>query len=180
MDSFTLEPSAASSQSVRGDTVSRTVFQTFLTYLQDTQLAQWVSGSPSLLGYPTILVLHTVGLALLVGGSVAVDLRLLGVARAAPVGAVGPLFRLMWIGLAINAATGVLLFIADAVGKAHQPIFWAKLACVAGGVWVMMRLGPMVDGAQPADGRGGRRLAVASLVLWTGAMVSGRLMAYLK
>jgi hypothetical protein len=95
-------------------------------------------------------------------------------------GAVGPLFRLMWIGLAINAATGVLLFIADAVGKADQPIFWAKLACVAGGVWMMMRIRPMVDGAQPVDDVRGRRLAVASLVLWTGAMVSGRLMAYLK
>ena len=35
--------------------------------LQQTRLALWVSGSSSLLGYPTILTLHTIGLALLVG-----------------------------------------------------------------------------------------------------------------
>lgn len=152
-----------------------------LTYVQETSLALWVSGSPSLLGYPTILALHTVGLAMLVGGSVAVDLRLLGVARASSLAATRPLFRLMWTGLVINAATGTLLFIADAVHKAGQPVFWIKLACVAGGVWLVVRTAAIVaaapDGPAPISAQG-RRLALLSLALWTGAIIAGRLMAY--
>ena len=85
-----------------------------------------------MLGYPAILTLHTIGLALLVGANIAVDLRLLGVARRGPLIALAPLFRVMWIGLALNTVSGILLFMADAVRKASQPIFLIKLACVAG------------------------------------------------
>jgi hypothetical protein len=156
---------------------------TLLTFLQETPLALWVSGSPSLLGYPTILTLHTVGLALLVGASVAVDLRLLGVARAMPLEALAPLFPIMWIGLAINTASGVLLFMADAVRKAGQPVFLIKLACIAGAVMVvlMMRgrvMRPSTTGP-PAASTHPRALALASLVLWAGAIAAGRLVAYL-
>jgi hypothetical protein len=150
-----------------------------LTSLQETSLALWVSGSPSLLGYPTILVLHTIGLVLLVGPSVAISLRLLGVAKAAPLSAMSPFFRIMWIGLVINAVTGVLLFIADALHKAEQPVFWIKLTAIAGAVLVLLRTRRIVfglsDGVTPSEGRG---LAVAALLFWTIAMVAGRLMAY--
>jgi uncharacterized membrane protein len=155
-----------------------------LTYLQETSLALWVSQSPSLLGYPTILTFHTVGLALLVGGSVAIDLQLLGVARAAPLSASAPLFRLMWPGLAINGLTGLLLFMADAVNKAQQPVFWVKLVCIGGAVAVLIQIRAVVAAAPPdvptpLTARG-RTLALVSLVFWVGAIVAGRLMAYLK
>jgi hypothetical protein len=45
-----------------------------------------VRESRSIWAYPTILTLHTVGLALLAGLSIAVDLRMLGVARRVPTG----------------------------------------------------------------------------------------------
>src|SRR5712691_9192702 len=35
----------------------------FFTWLQDTPFAHWVASDPSLLAYPTILTLHTVGMA---------------------------------------------------------------------------------------------------------------------
>jgi hypothetical protein len=153
-----------------------------LTALQETRLALWVSGSASLLGYPAILTLHTIGLALLVGGAVAVDLRLLGVARAAPLDALPPLFRIMWAGLALNTVTGVLLFIADAVRKASQPVFAIKLLCIAAAVGVLVRIRAMVlhpRAAVTGVPARARALAVASLVLWAGAIGAGRLMAYL-
>jgi hypothetical protein len=152
-----------------------------LTFLQETAVAQWVSGSSSIFGYPTILTLHTVGLALLVGPSVALDLRLLGVARTGPLAAMAPLFPIMWTGLAINAVSGVLLFIADAVHKAGQPIFWIKLLCIAAAVVVLLMIRALLArpaGAETGSSPSARRLAVASLVLWTGAIVAGRLMAY--
>jgi hypothetical protein len=51
----------------------------FFTWLQDTTFAHWVASDPSLLAYPTILTLHTVGMAIVVGTCVVMDLRLLGV-----------------------------------------------------------------------------------------------------
>ena len=154
-----------------------------LTFLQETHLAQWVSGSSSIWGYPTILTLHTVGLALLVGLNVVIDLRILGVGRTGPLAAMVSLFPVMWAGLAINTVTGVLLFIADAVRKAGQPVFLVKLSCIVCAVVVLVLLRPIVSRA-PARDTGpspvpARRLAVASLVLWTGAIAAGRLMAYL-
>ena len=49
--------------------------------LQQSALAVWVS--ESVWAYPLILTAHTVGLALLVGGSTLFDLRLLGAAPVA-------------------------------------------------------------------------------------------------
>ena len=154
----------------------------FLTSLQETSLALWVSGSPSLLGYPTILVLHTVGLAMLVGANLVVDFRMLGVARGAPWPALYPLFRLMWIGFALNAITGLLLFIADAVRKVNQPVFLVKLAFIAVAIVVLVLIQRAVRAVvqAPVPGRARREAPRgAVLVLWTGAIVAGRLVAYM-
>ena len=154
----------------------------FMTSLQETSLALWVSGSSSLLGYPTILVLHTVGLAMLVGANLVVDFRILGVARGAPWPALYPLFRLMWIGFALNAITGLLLFIADAVRKVNQPVFLVKLAFIAVAIMVLVLIqravGAVVQPPVPGE-PGAKLLAVLSLVLWAGAIVAGRLVAYM-
>ena len=40
-----------------------------LQRLQDSAFSMWVVGSDSLWSYPTILTLHTVGLALIVGAA---------------------------------------------------------------------------------------------------------------
>ena len=50
----------------------------FLDWLMNTSIAQWVGMSPSIWAFPTVLVFHTVGLALLVGTNVIIDLRVLG------------------------------------------------------------------------------------------------------
>jgi hypothetical protein len=42
-----------------------------LAWLQSTTIAVWVAESHSLLAYPTVLFLHTVGLAVVVGASTA-------------------------------------------------------------------------------------------------------------
>ena len=50
--------------------------------IEGSTLAAWVRESPSIWAYATILTLHTVGLAIVVGANVVVDLRLLGWATA--------------------------------------------------------------------------------------------------
>jgi hypothetical protein len=154
------------------------------SWLEQSALAVWVSESPSLWAYPAILTLHTVGMTMLVGASVAIDVRLLGFVRELPAAPLRKLFPLMWIGFWINAVSGSALFIAHATEKAVQPVFYAKLGCVAVAMAtaVLMRR-RLVAAAIPSPAgqpsSSTRTLALTSIVMWAGAITAGRLMAYL-
>jgi hypothetical protein len=155
----------------------------FFTWLQDTSFAHWVASSPSLLAYPTILTLHTVGMAIVVGTCVVMDLRLLGVGEGVPLDALQGAPRLVWTGFLINAATGLALFTTDAEHKATQTVFFIKLALIFLALIVYGRIRVLVFRrpealAAPISSEV-KALAAISLVLWTGATVAGRLMAYL-
>src|SRR5258705_4684204 len=155
----------------------------FFTWLQDTTFAHWVAGSPSLLAYPTVLTLHTVGMAIVVGTCVVMDLRLLGVGEGVPLSALAGAPRLVWTGFVINAVTGIALFTTDAEHKSMQTVFFVKLALSFLALIVYARLRRLVfrktaAGAASTSGEV-KALAAFSLVLWTGATVAGRLMAYL-
>jgi len=156
------------------------------TSIEGSTLAAWVRESPSIWAYATILTLHTVGLAIVVGANVVVDLRLLGWATGMPTETLRALFPIMWTGFAINLASGLLLFIADATTKSGQRVFWVKLTCIALALLVARtiakRLRRSGSGAAVHDSTGSaqlRTLAWLSLLLWAGAIVAGRLMAYL-
>ena len=151
-----------------------------LTSLEHSGVATWIRESPSIWGYPTILTLHTVGLAVLVGANWALDLRLLGVARQIPLTALEKTFRVMWIGFWVNALSGVALFAADATTKGTTSVFMWKLALIAVGVVVIVLLKRVVyrQGAAPVAGPAARTLAAFSLAIWVVAIALGRWMAY--
>ena len=152
-----------------------------LERLQDSAFSQWVVGSDSLLAYPTILTLHTIGLALVVGAAAIVCLRALGVGADIPIAIVGGTFRMFWIGFAINLISGVILFAAEATDKGGQPVFYVKLTLILAALVTTSRLVRVLadDRAALSTPSAGRRLAGLSLALWSGAIVAGRLMAYL-
>ena len=152
-----------------------------LERLQDSAFSQWVVGSESLLAYPTILTLHTIGLALVVGAAAVVCLRALGVGTDIPTTVVRGTFRVFWVGFVVNLTSGVVLFAAEATDKAAQPVFFVKLILILAALVTTARLRRVLGDDHPAT-RGpatGRRLAGLSLLLWSGAIVAGRLMAYL-
>lgn len=150
----------------------------FLASLEGSGLATWVREAPTVWAYPLVLTLHTFGLGVVVGVNTVVDLRLLGFGRNLPLASLRPSFPIAWWAFALNAITGVLLFITDATHKAHQTVFGVKLGLIALAFVAMLRLRRIVyeapDGPDEAKG-----LAVASMLLWIGAIVAGRLMAYL-
>jgi hypothetical protein len=147
-----------------------------LTQLEQSSLATWIHESGLLYGYPLILFLHTLGLSTVVGLSVGIDLRLLGVASRIPLASLDKVFGLMWAGFALTAATGVLLFVADATKHASNPAFFVKLTFVGGGVATVVLLRRRVF----HGGERGRFLAAASLGCWFLALSAGRLMAYVS
>jgi len=157
--------------------------------LEQSSLPAWIREGGTLTGYPLVLFLHTLGLSVLVGLSVALDFRLLGFAPSTPLQALARAFPVMWAGFALNAATGALLFAADATRHFANPAFFVKLACVA---LAMVCLGLLqrnefrVTGAgdNPVDvasvGMRGKILAALSLTAWLFALAAGRLMAYIN
>ena len=151
--------------------------------LQDSDFGVWVSSSPTIWAYPTILMLHTVGLAMVVGPNAVLDLRLLGAGAAIPLRALRPVFRVMLVGFIINASTGLALFITEAGDKGESWVFWVKLSIIALALLVAARTRRLVflrAGATTSDeiSLGVKLLALSSLALWLGAITAGRLMAY--
>jgi hypothetical protein len=150
--------------------------------LQDSAFADWFLGSDSIWAYPTVLTLHTAGLAILVGASFVIHLQVLQGAGAIPLRRLLPLYRFVWIGFVINLLSGLVLFVTEAADRVVDPVFYVKLAAIAAalGLGVVVRRRADRPPAPEATGSPSRSLAVASLALWTIAIVAGRLMAYLK
>jgi hypothetical protein len=154
----------------------------FLGSLEHTRLSIWVRESGTIWSFPTILLLHTLGMSIVAGGNAIIDLALLGFWPAsAPVRPLSKYFPLIWIGFWINAATGTLLLMADATLKLTNPDFYVKMAFILAGVIVLHLMqkafrDPVLDSA--AVPRSAKGLAWASLICWFGAITAGRLLAY--
>src|SRR4029079_3224464 len=151
--------------------------------LQNSAFTDWFLGSSSIWAYPTVLTLHTVGMAILVGASFVINLRVLQVSGLIPLHRLRPLYRFIWIGLAINLASGLVPLVTEAADRVVDPVFYVKMASIAVAlvlvVVVKRRSIDLPGSPQAASGRA-RSLAAASLTMWTIAIVAGRLMAYLK
>lgn len=150
--------------------------------LQASGISTWLRESQSLWAFPFVLALHTIGLGLIVGSTVVVDLRILGSASHTPLKPLERFFSIMWIGLAINVASGLMLFAKEAATVGISRVFWTKITLIALSIWVLMRIkrkvfdDPLIDQRPISDHA--RALALLSIVLWVGAITAGRLMAY--
>jgi hypothetical protein len=155
----------------------------FAEALQQTAIARWIGESGSLWGYPTILFLHTLGLATLAGLNASINLRILGMAPALPMAPLVRFFPVMWAAFAMAAISGTLLLIADATTKLGQTVFWVKLLFVALAVVNMQMIrsrvfnDPLI-GQRPLASNA-KLLAITSTVFWIAATIAGRLIAYI-
>jgi hypothetical protein len=155
----------------------------FLSSLENSGFATWLRESPSVFAYPTLLAFHTFGMAFLVGMTVAIALRSLGVARSLALAPLESFFPFVWIGFWVSAVSGVLLLAIDARTFLTMPAFYIKILAIAGAVVSARLLRAEVFGASAhSSGRSvssrGKVLASAVLVLWTIAITAGRVTAY--
>ena len=150
----------------------------FLT-VESTALSTWLRDSPSLWAFPFVLILHTVGLALLVGTGLAVAGRALGLARGVPLTALVPWLRVLWLGFWLNAASGVLLLIAYPTKALTNPLFYAKLALIAAALAALWPLlGRIRRGIEGDVGARLKAAALVSLGCWAASITAGRFLAY--
>lgn len=153
-------------------------------WLESSALAIWVG--ESLWGYPIMLGMHAIGLAIVVGIFVMLDLRMLRVIRGVSFNAFLSLFRLAWIGLIFNALSGSALFTSQATTFVESAPFLIKISAVIVGVilgvLIQKRLKVRVadwDESGTNIETSAKVLATLSLVCWIGAIFAGRLIAYL-
>src|SRR5215471_4869110 len=118
----------------------------FLRTIEDTGISTWLRESESPFVFYFVLLFHTFGLALLVGANALVDLRLLSFFPSIPLAPLKRFFRIMWIGFAINATTGVLLLISYPTKALTNPVFYAKLTMIGSAIWIMTKLQKQVLG----------------------------------
>jgi hypothetical protein len=155
----------------------------FFVWVEQTPLSLWVRESPSLWAFPFVLYLHTLGLALLAGINVALDLWLLSGTTRSPRIAGAGFFRTMWLGFAINAVSGVVLLIAYPAKALTNWVFYAKMVLIVLALIALERVRQEVFvGTRPGDvitvTSRARTLAIASLACWAGTILAGRLLAY--
>jgi len=135
----------------------------------------WIATSPW--AYPALEVVHVLGVALLLGNLVALELRAWGAAAELPVAALARLsLALVLTGFALAAASGLLMFASQPLELLANRSFVLKLGLLA------------LAGLNAAlfHARGGlRRLdalartqTLVSLGLWIGAIIAGRWIAY--
>ncbi len=154
----------------------------FLARLEQTGLLTWVRESSSVWAFPSVLLLHTIGMGLVVGISAGIDLRILGFAPGIPLAPLERFFPVLWIGFWVNAVTGTVLLAADATTKLTNPDFYVKMVFIGLAVinLRMMRNSvfrdPHIDKA-PISANA-KILAVTSMIFWIGAITAGRLLAY--
>ena len=151
--------------------------------IENSAYAVWVRESPSIFAYTTILSLHAIGLAIIVGIHTLVALRLLGFVQAIPLQPLRKLFPWMYLGFAINLFSGSSLLAANLSTDLGNWLFIAKLVFIALAMinleltrmWVFDR--PVMAGPGELP-KHSRTVAIAALVLWSLAMVAGRFTAY--
>ena len=156
----------------------------FLEFLENMAFSQWVKNAPTIWAFPTILIVHTLGMSIVAGVSAILSLVVLGYWPAVPKKPFDRAFPLLWWGFGINAVTGTMMLVADATTKLTTLDFYIKMAFVFAGLYVLIRMrrdifeNPQLDQA-PVSGHA-KVLAWASLGCWFGAIVAGRLLAYVK
>jgi hypothetical protein len=155
----------------------------FLVWLESTSVANAIRTIPWF--YPAFETGHYIGLSLLVGGIMLIDLRVLGMARGLPLKSMIGLLPFVWAGFAINVLTGTLLFIYGATSFGTNAAFLLKMGfmvlaglnALAFDVAVRRSGGAWVEADRPPLSVKG--FATLSLVFWICVVTTGRWMAYI-
>ena len=156
----------------------------FISWIENSTLGMWMVDS--LWAYPILLSTHAVGMSIVVGTVVVIDLRILGYAGSSALDSFSKLFFVTWIGVIINFGSGVALFTTDPGKFFYHPVFWTKIGLMLSGVFVAYLLWRQIK--KPAGNTNGhfqassgvKLLTFFSLLLWLGVIVAGRLIAYVE
>jgi|SRR5437773_352008 hypothetical protein len=132
--------------------------------------------------FPIVATIHLMGLALIGGAVLVVDLRLLGFGVQSQPIAVLAQDAERWLlgGLAVMVSTGILLFMCFATKYYYLTFFWVKMASLLVVIVFTWSVHRRVAMARDADASPLRckLVALVSLFLWTTVAVGGRYIGF--
>ena len=130
--------------------------------------------------FPAVQSLHFIGFAMSIGTIAMVDFRLLGLGMRgqSPAGLAADLAPWTHAGIAVMLTTGPLMFSTDAVSYHYNPSFQFKMVCLTLALLFHFTLHRRAvrAGANPIAAK---LAAAMSLLLWTGVVAGGRMIAFI-
>ena len=148
----------------------------FLEWLENTPLGLWVS--ESLWGYPIVLAAHAVGMAILAGVALMFSFCVLGWAKNVPVTSLSNYMKIARAGFLINLLSGVALFCGSAVTQWESWPFRIKIILIFVGLWLTTRLYEKCLRGDGTISQAHKTIAALAVFAWLGALLGGRLIAY--
>lgn len=137
-------------------------------------------------GWPAAESVHFIGLSLLLGTLAVWDLRLLGVGKRIPIGALHALIRWVVVGYALSVVSGVMFLMAEPTEYIYNPAFQFKVLFMAlaglNALGFYLTVGPRAlatragEEAPPAA----KIIAAASLGFWVAVIICGRLLTFYR
>lgn len=129
---------------------------------------------------------HILGIAMLFGAVLVLDLRLLGLWRSVPLQALSrPAVSLAGVGFCLAALSGIAMFATKAVDYVGNPFLFIKFPAIAlalGNVLLQHRSSAWrAHCRRELEPQERRRLAMGgalSLIFWLTAITAGRMIAY--
>ena len=154
----------------------------FLYWIESTPLAIWVG--ESLWGYPIALTAHSVGMAIMVGIVAMVDLRVAGYFPSLSLTSMRTAIKVAWWGFVINVVSGTALYTSQASYFTFHKAFIIKIIAIILAAINAYMLQKMLarsavhwDAGEAIPSKA-KQLAIVSLLLWSIAVIAGRLIAY--
>ena len=160
-------------------------YMTLVQTVKNSGAAEWLRTSVKVL--PIINAIHVIGIALLFGTILIVDLRLVGVPST--MRSFGQTARealwLTWVGFALALVTGALMFAANATTYVSNTAFITKMALLvlAG---LNMAIFEVITARRSADWdtgpvpMAGRIAGTLSIILWLSVIFFGRWIGFTK
>jgi hypothetical protein len=148
------------------------------TVLGDTMRTAWA--------WPLAESVHFIGLCLLVGAIFLFDLRLIGVGRRIPIGALHKLVPWGLLGFGLTVVTGMLFLVTEPNQYIYNPAFhWKVVFMVTAGLnasaFYLTSYHRVTAPAAPPDAPMlAKIIAVASISLWIGVITGGRLLTFYR
>ena len=157
-------------------------FHSVFKAIEETGLSVWIRESDSWFAFWAILSVHAIGMGILVGACVLIDLRILGLAPDLPLAPFKRFYSFIWVGFWIQVASGILLLVGYPTKSLTNLDFYLKLLFIAVALVVMQKLKNRVftDAtlSEAVMMARGKSFAIFSILLWVGAITAGRMLAY--
>ncbi|MYF70328.1 MAG: hypothetical protein F4053_02445 [Proteobacteria bacterium] len=153
----------------------------FLEFLESTAFSEWVL--ISMLGFPTLIAFHSIGMAVAAGLTIVVTLHLYRFFPGIPESKLPGILRIAMWGFMLNLVTGLAIFVPRGTEYITNITFLVKMLLVlisaAILVWLKSHFTNIANGFGDvyASVRA-RSLSLVCSATWIGGIVTGRLIAY--